>query len=53
MSSLARSDFDEAERQCAQRIMALFQERVSRDELCLDAGRDSIVDHLSSGASTI
>ena len=35
MSSLAWIDFDEAERQRAQRIMALFQERESRDELGL------------------
>ena len=35
MSSPAWIDFDEAERQRAQRIMALFQERESRDELGL------------------
>ena len=35
MSSLAWIDFDEAERQRAQRIMALFQERETRDELGL------------------
>ena len=35
MSSLAWIDFDKAERQRAQRIMALFQERESRDELGL------------------
>ena len=46
MSSLAWIDFDEAERQRAQRIMALFQERESRDELGLGAIRDSIADHL-------
>lgn len=39
MSSLAWIDFDEAERQRAQRIMALFQERESRDELGLGAIR--------------
>ena len=35
MSSLAWIDFDEAERQRAQRLMALFQERETRDELGL------------------
>lgn len=53
MSSLAWIDFDEAERQRAQRIMALYQERKSRDELGLGAIRDSISDHLFPGASTI
>ncbi len=53
MSSLAWLDFDEAERQRAQRIMALFQERESRDELGLGAIRDSISDHLFPGTSTI
>lgn len=53
MSSLACIDFDEAERQRAQRIMALFQERESRDELGLGAIRASIADHLFPGTSTI
>lgn len=53
MSSLAWIDYDEAERQRAQRIMALFQERESRDELGLGAIRDSIADHLFPGTSTI
>jgi hypothetical protein len=53
MSFLAWIDFDEAERQRAQRIMALFQERESRDELGLGAIRDSIADHLFPGTSTI
>lgn len=53
MSSLAWIDFDEAERQRAQRIMALFQEREGRDELGLGAIRDSIADHLFPGTSTI
>ncbi|WP_340116156.1 DUF6361 family protein [Pelagibius sp. 7325] len=53
MSTLAWIDFDEAERQRAQRIMALFQERDSRDELGLGAIRDSISDHLFPGTSTI
>ena len=42
MSPLAWIDFDEAERQRAQRIMALFQERETRDELGLGGIRDSI-----------
>lgn len=53
MSSLAWIDFDEAERERAQRIMALFQERETRDELGLGAIRDSIADHLFPGTSTI
>jgi hypothetical protein len=53
MSSLAWIDFDEAERQRAQRIMALFQESETRDELGLGAIRDSIADHLFPGTSTI
>lgn len=53
MSSLAWIDFDEAERQRAQRIMSLFQERESRDELGLGSIRDSIADHLFPGTSTI
>jgi hypothetical protein len=53
MSSLAWIDFDEAERQRAQRIMALFQERETRDELGLGGIRDSIAEHLFPGTSTI
>ena len=53
MSSLAWIDFDEAERQRAQRIMALFQELETRDELGLGGIRDSIADHLFPGTSTI
>lgn len=53
MSALAWIDFDEAERQRAQRITALFQERESRDELGLGGIRDSIADHLFPGSSTI
>ncbi|TAL90259.1 MAG: hypothetical protein EPN62_08520 [Candidimonas sp.] len=53
MSSLAWIDFDEAERQRAQRIMALFQESETRDELGLGGIRDSIADHLFPGTSTI
>lgn len=46
MSSLAWTDFDEAERQRSQRIMVLFQERESHDELGLGAIRNSIAEHL-------
>ncbi len=53
MSSLAWIDFDEAERQRAQRILALFQERETRDELGLGGIRYSIADHLLPGTSTI
>jgi len=53
MSSLAWIDFDEAERQRAQRKLALFQERETRDELGLGGIRDSIADHLFPGTSTI
>ena len=53
MSSLAWVDFDEADRQRAERIMALFQERETRDELGLGATRDSIADHLPPGTSTM
>jgi hypothetical protein len=53
MSSLAWIDFDEAERQRAQRIMALFQERETRDELGMGGIRDSIADRLVPGTSTI
>lgn len=53
MSLLAWIDFDEAERARVQRIMALGQERDSRDELGLGAIRDSISDHLFPGTSTI
>ena len=53
MSSLSWIDFDEVERQRARRIMALFHEKDSRDELGLGPIRDSIADHLFPGTSTI
>ena len=53
MSSLSWIDFDEVERQRARWIMALFQEKESRDELGLGPIRDSIADHLFPGTSTI
>lgn len=53
LSSLAWIDFDETERQRSQRILALFQEKDSRDELGLGSIRDSIADNLFPGTSTI
>ena len=53
MSSLSWIVFDEAERQRPRRIMALFEETESRDELGLGPIRDSIADHLFPGTSTI
>ena len=53
MSSLSWIAFDEHERRRAQRIMALFNEKVTRDELGLGPIRDSIADHLFPGTSTI
>jgi hypothetical protein len=53
MSSLAWIDFDETERQRARRLMALFAEKESRDELGLGPIRDSLADHLFPGTSTI
>ena len=53
MSSLSWIDFDETERQRARRIMELFEEKETRDELGLGPIRDSIADHLFPGTSTI
>ena len=54
MLSLAWIDFEEAEPQRAQRIMVLFQERETRDELGLGGAiRNSIANHLFPGTSTI
>ncbi len=53
MSFLSWIVFDEVERQRARRLMALFEERESRDELGLGPIRDSIADHLFPGTSTI
>lgn len=53
MSSLSWIVFDETERQRARRIMALFEEKETRDELGLGPIRDSIADHLFPGTSTI
>ena len=53
MSAIGWVDFDEAERQRAQRLMQLFTEQDTRDELGLGAIRDSIADHLFPGTSTV
>ncbi len=53
LPTLAWLDFDGAERERTQRILALFDERETRDELGLGAIRDSISDHLFPGTSTI
>ncbi len=52
-SAIGWIDFDETERDRAQRLMDLFREQESRDELGLGAIRDSIADHLFPGTSTI
>jgi len=52
-SLLAWIDHDPAERDRMQRILALFQERDTRDELGLGAIRDSFADQLFPGTSTI
>jgi hypothetical protein len=53
VSSLVWIDFDAAERDRAQRILGLFGEKDSRDELGLGSLRDSIADLLFPGTSTI
>jgi hypothetical protein len=52
-STLAWIDYDAAERDRMQRILALFKERDTRDELGLGAIRDSFADQLFPGTSTI
>jgi len=51
--SLSWIDHDEAARERSLRILALFQERESRDELGLGGVRDSFSDRLFPGTSTI
>ncbi len=53
MSAIGWIDFDEAERARAQRLMQLFTEQETRDELGLGSIRDSISDHLFPGTSTV
>ncbi len=52
-STLAWLDFNAAERERTQRVLALFEERDTRDELGLGGIRDSFSDHLFPGTSTI
>jgi hypothetical protein len=51
--ALAWLDFNAAERERTQRVLAMFEERETRDELGLGAIRDSFSDHLFPGTSTI
>jgi Family of unknown function (DUF6361) len=52
-STLAWLDFNAAERERTQRVLALFEERETRDELGLGAVRDLFFDPLFPGTSTI
>lgn len=52
-SSLTWIDHDPTARERALRILSLFQEKESRDELGLGAIRDSFADALFPGTSTI
>lgn len=52
-STLTWIDHDAAARERSLRIIALFQEKETRDELGLGAIRDSIADQLFPGTSTI
>ena len=51
--TLAWLDFNSAERERTQRVLALFEERDTRDELGLGGIRDSFADHFFPGTSTI
>src|SRR5580698_206809 len=51
--TLAWLDFNSAEREPTQRVLALFEERDTRDELGLGGIRDSFADHFFPGTSTI
>ncbi len=53
MPSLTWIDHDAEARERSLRILALFQERESRDELGLGGIRDSFADRLFPGTSTI
>ena len=52
-STLTWIDHDPAARERTLRILSLFQERDSREELGLGAIRDSFADRLFPGTSTI
>jgi hypothetical protein len=53
MSALTWIDFDETERSRMQRLLALFQEQETRDELGLGSIRDYLSDRFFPGTSTI
>ena len=53
MSFLAWIDFDQADRDRTRRIMDLFGQEDSRDELGLGSVRDSLADLMFPGTSTI
>ena len=53
MSALAWIDFDQTDRDRARRIMDLFKEQDSRDELGLGSIRDALSDLMFPGTSTI
>ena len=53
LPTLAWLDFNAAERERTQRVLAMIEERETRDELGLGAIRDSFSDHLFPGTSTI
>jgi len=52
-SAIAWIDYDAAAQQRTQRILSLFSERETRDELGLGPIRDAFSDHLFPGTSTI
>jgi len=52
-STLTWLDHDATERERMNRVLALFQERTTVDELGLGGIRDSIADRLFPGTSTI
>jgi hypothetical protein len=52
-SRLSWIDHSPAERERMQRVLALFQERETRDELGIGAIRDALADQLFPGTSTI
>jgi hypothetical protein len=51
--TLAWLDFNSAEQEQTQGVLALFEERDTRDELGLGGNRDSFADHSFPGTSTI
>ena len=53
MSGLAWIDFDQADRDRTRRIIDLFDEKDTRDELGLGALRDALSDLMFPGTSTI